>query len=370
MASERRLRAVSPADDPIWRLWEQLPPQWRGPVIGDGIDNWPALSERGQKLDLTGLPSIIAAEMAWMAHWQAHDGTLVLTQQLSQFGNILRLAMREGHPFPPLIRETPWEIASALQGWYYAHRHRRLPPPNSRAVLQHLFGFSRLALLARCHEGQWWQLDEWSPRCDPRIPLASREPTGSGCSPSQITLPWLRSAAKWQLGTTLESGSLRWVTVKTRLSSLRRFDAWLTTCLDDPGQIFTDPVEAGRWAAAFARWAADPRNRVVFERHRRLLSKPVSPSTINTDINAVAELLEFIADNPVDARAVLGTGPWQQVTTTHAALWFRQAGPVRKRRKLNDEHYVDDHALTGLRPSPTSGVGGGGGSVAGSGRGA
>ena len=56
MADERRLRAVDDVD-PIWRLWEQLPPQWRGPVIGEGIDNWRAISENGQRrLKLTGLP--------------------------------------------------------------------------------------------------------------------------------------------------------------------------------------------------------------------------------------------------------------------------------------------------------------------------
>src|SRR5438552_626001 len=74
MADERRLRAVDDVD-PIWRLWEQLPPQWRGPVIGEGIDNWRAISENGQRrLKLTGLPDTIAAELAWMAYWQAQDG--------------------------------------------------------------------------------------------------------------------------------------------------------------------------------------------------------------------------------------------------------------------------------------------------------
>ena len=26
--------------DPIWRLWDELPAQWRGPVLGPGIENW------------------------------------------------------------------------------------------------------------------------------------------------------------------------------------------------------------------------------------------------------------------------------------------------------------------------------------------
>ena len=53
-----------------------------------------------------------------------------------------------------------------------------------------MFGFARQALIAACHEGPWWQLDDWHPRCDPRIPLINREPVANyGCSPSQITQP-------------------------------------------------------------------------------------------------------------------------------------------------------------------------------------
>jgi hypothetical protein len=86
-------------------------------------------------------------------------------------------------------------------------------------------------LIARCHDGPWWTLDEWHPRCDPRIPLSTREPQANyGCSPGQITQPWLREAVKWYLGTQLESGALRWTTVsQDRMNCLRRFDVWLTS---------------------------------------------------------------------------------------------------------------------------------------------
>jgi hypothetical protein len=46
MRSERQLRPVGDID-PIWRLWEQLPPEWRGPIIGPGIDNWAAIGQNG-----------------------------------------------------------------------------------------------------------------------------------------------------------------------------------------------------------------------------------------------------------------------------------------------------------------------------------
>ncbi len=347
MRGERRLRSVEDVD-PIWRLWEQLPPEWHGPIIGPGIENWSEISEnKGQTLNLSGLPEVIAAEMAWMAHWQAFDGTRSSVLGLSQLANILRRAIREGHPFPPSIRAMDWPTAQSLQGWFYATRWRRLPPKYIRARLRGVFGFARLALLARCHDGPWWELDEWHPRCDPRIPLSSREPVANyGCSPAQITVPWLRSAAKWFLGTMLESGTLRWTTVSMeRLPCLRRFDKWLTTCLDDPLQVLGDPNTGRQQAAAYARWAADPRNRMIRESDTRHLGKPVHPRAINDELRAVAELFAFVAANPTDARTVLGTGPWHQVTDTHAAIWFRQVSRIPHTRDLNDEHYVDDHAL-------------------------
>ena len=69
------------------------------------------------------------------------------------------------------------------------------------------------------------------------------------------------------------------------------------------------------------------------------------PRLINDDLRAVAELFAFVAANPAEARAVLGAGPWQQVTDPTPP-----AGSVRSAASLapasfNDEHYVDDHAL-------------------------
>jgi integrase len=345
MRGERRLRPAEDAD-PIWRLWEQLPPQWRGPIIGPGIDNWAVIGQIGAgRLDLTELPDVIAAEIAWMAHWQAHDGTLVSVRALNQFANMLRHAIGQHHPFPSSVRAMDWSTASALQGWYYATRWGRLPPGNSRAPLRAVYSFARLALLAHCHEGPWWQLDEWKPRCDPRIPLAPREPSANvGCSPGALSVPWLRMATKWYLGTALESGSLRWATIRYRLPCLHRFNTWLTTAIEDPDQILGDPVDAGQHAAAFARWTAQPMNRAARDGRRRHPATVV-PRLVNEDLRAVAELLGFLGANPPDARVVLGAGPWQRVTDLHAAAWWRQLSRVPLGRVLKDENYVDDHAL-------------------------
>lgn len=334
--------------DPVEQLWRQLPTEWRGPLIGAGIVNWNTITENGnRRLDLTGLPDPIPAELAWMAHWQAGDGTRSSVLALNQLANILRRAMREDHPFPASIRAMDWPAASALQGWFYATRWGRLPPKGSRARLRVVFGYARLALLARCHNGPWWALDDWQPRCDPRIPLSAREPQANyGCSPGQITQPWLREATKWHLGTQLEAGTLRWTTVsQERLKCLRRFDNWLTDCFADPTAVLGDPTAAAGQAAAFRRWTADPNNRMTREADRRRYTKPVHPRLVNDDLRAVAELFSFVVANQVQARDMFATSPWENVSEAHVGSWFRQVSRVPHKATLNDRHYIDDHAL-------------------------
>lgn len=123
MVGEQRHLHAAGDEDPLWRLWRELPEPWKGPVIGDGIDDWEKITENGdRRIDLTGLPDLIAAELAWMAHWQAMDGTRSSVLGTNQFANILRRAIRDDHPFPLSIRAMDWETAAALQRWFYATR--------------------------------------------------------------------------------------------------------------------------------------------------------------------------------------------------------------------------------------------------------
>jgi hypothetical protein len=75
VAGERQNLHLAGEQDPIWRLWSQLPGPWRGPVIGDDVEGWESITENDDyRINLTGLPEMIQAELAWMAHWQAADG--------------------------------------------------------------------------------------------------------------------------------------------------------------------------------------------------------------------------------------------------------------------------------------------------------
>jgi hypothetical protein len=151
----------------------------------------------GRRLDLAGLPVRIARELAWMAHWQAMDGTRYSVLAMNQLANILRRAIAERRPFPGSILDMDWDTAAALQGWFYAVRWRRLPPRDGSDRLRVVFRFARLALIARCDDRPWWALDDWHPRCSPRIPLSGREPQANyGCSagPDQ---PAVAARGRW-----------------------------------------------------------------------------------------------------------------------------------------------------------------------------
>ncbi len=348
--SSDRYGPLRPAEglDPVYRLWESLPPQWRGPVIGPGLEDWASITENGdRRIDLSGLPAPFPQELAWMAYWQSVDGTRSSVLAINQIANIVRRAIAEDHSFPASIRDMDWETAFVLQRWFYARRWGRLPHPGSSSRLRIVFRFARLALIARCEGGTWWSLDDWHPRCDPRIPLTGREPLANyGCSPGQINQPWLREAVKWHLGTALEAGTLRWTTIsQSRLKSLRRFDNWLTSCFEEPTQVLGDPAAAPGQAAAFRRWTANPSNRLTREADRRRYTKPANPRVVNDDLRAVAELFSFIAANHTEAHQLLGPAPWGQVTDAHAASWFRQVSRIPRTPTLNDRNYVDDHAL-------------------------
>ena len=72
----------------------------------------------------------------------------------------------------------------------------------------------------------------------------------------------------------------------------------------------------------------------------------MAPRLINDDLRAVAELFACLAANPVEARRVLGPSAGRQVTDAHAAGWFRHVSRIPHQPVLNDQHYVDDHALS------------------------
>ena len=344
--ARRRLVPTAVAD-PVARLLVGLPPQWHGEVIGPGIEGWESMVESGRDraLRLQGLPARLRLELAWMANWQSRDGLKVSVDVCNQLAALLAWAAETGHPLPESLAWADKQELLRLHGIWFHTRHGRLPAAvkGRRARLERMLGYPRLALRARLHDGAWWELDTWHPRCDPRIPLREREPCRSvGCSPGDAQLPWVRNALKWHLGVLLESGTLTWSTLSgQRSSALLRFARWLET-LPEPAEVIRDASRAGSFAAAFRRWISDPV-------HRSSVGRPpeaVAAGKVNLDLWAVAELMAFLIDHRQEAAQVLGPSPWDGLTDAHPAIWLRQRTRLRRHQPVADEtHYVDDQAL-------------------------
>ncbi len=343
-----RLRLVPAAvPDPVGRMLADLPPEWHGEVIGPGIEGWESMAESGRDraLRLEGLPARLRLELAWMAHWQHRDGLKVSVDVCNQLASLLAWASEAGHMLPQSLAWADKQDLLRVHGTWFHARHGRLPAAagGRRARLERLLGYPRLALAARLHDGTWWELDTWHPRCDPRIPLRVREPCRSvGCSPGEARLPWVRNALKWHLGVLLESGALTWSTLTgQRCPALLRFARWLET-LPEPAAAIRDAQRAGVFAATFRHWACDPANRSSAGRP----STAVSAGKVNLDLRAVAELMAFLIDHRQEAAQILGLSPCDGLTDTHPAIWLRQRTRLRRHQPAADEtHYVDDHAL-------------------------
>ena len=343
-----RLRPV-PADGagPEARMLADLPAGWHGDVIGPGIEGWESVGEAGRDraLHLEVLPERLRLEIAWMAHWQHLDGLKVPVDTCNQLASLLAWASGTGHVLPQSLAWADTDDLLRLHGVWFHSRHGRLPAEKdgSRRRVGRLLGYPRLALAARLHDGAWWELDTWHPRCDPRIPLRPREPGRSvGCSPGEARIPWARNAIKWHLSVLLESGTLTWSTLTNQRSqALLRFARWLES-LPDPAAAAGDPQQAGVFAADFRRWAADPA-------HRSSAGHPaagVSARKVNLDLWSVATLMTFLTDHRQEAARILGLSPWDGLTDAHPAIWLRQRTRIRRSEPLTDEtRYVDDHAL-------------------------
>ena len=331
--------------DPLTRLLADLPADWRGEVIGPGIEDWAAriACGRGRLLKLHGVRPDLRTEIAWMAHWQFRDGVQVSVPALGQLAEALAWADVTGRPLPSSLADAPRDDLVKLYNTWFHSRNKRLPSPTGgRERFENLLRYPRLALQARLHPGAWWELDAWNPRCDPRIPLRDREPLATtGCSPGSARLPWVRDAIKWHLGTQLQSGALTWTTIAAnRILSLLRLDRWLAT-LDEPAAAVGDLSRAAGFAAAFRLWAQDPANRPGSRRAER-----TSVRQINQDLRAIAELMAFLIDNRPEAVRALGPTPWDELTDTHPAVWMRQIGRLRNQPPpVVEEHFVDDDAL-------------------------
>jgi hypothetical protein len=97
-----------------------LPAEWRGEVIGPGIDTWVrATAESSTPLRLHGLPTRIRTELAWMAHWQFRDGNKVTTSKYNQLAPMLRHCIAGSKlRIDSLLDVDPKVFVPLYRGWF------------------------------------------------------------------------------------------------------------------------------------------------------------------------------------------------------------------------------------------------------------
>src|SRR5439155_10753605 len=210
-------------------LWEQIPAELRlDEFTPRTLGDHPAFRwrleghPRWQGFDLYSLPVPMQRDFAYCV-WRVIEQGLRINCAYSQLvwwlimlGEDRRVA--GGAPLRSLID-------LALTDW-----ERELIKARARRTGKLRWTSSGPGTLRRCYRHlavaydprEWWRHDIWSPKFDPRIPLRDHEPSRphAGYDFLAIEQRWLREGLKWHLKVALETGLLRWATLRSRLFSL------------------------------------------------------------------------------------------------------------------------------------------------------
>ena len=208
--------------------------------------------------------------------------------------------------------------------------------------------FARLAMIARCHDGPWWELDDWHPRCDPRIPLShgNRRPTTDarrGGSPSRGCAT--RSSGTWAR----RSGRAR---CAGRPSARNGCPAWsgstagCQTPSTTPAMSWATRPVRPRTPRRSAAGTADPHQPVGRSGSATAATDPSRPPPDQRRPAGGRGAARVRRGQPGRGhRACWGPHRGSRSAEAHAASWFRQVSRIPHKPGLNAQHYVDDHAL-------------------------
>jgi len=186
-------------------------------------------------LNMQDLPEPMTQELAWLVHREAELGLRIYPNSFNGATLGLRMATQHGGPSArsarSLLQLTPEEWSRQVD-----LARLRGQPVGTSVNERLLYQLRRWQdeLVYSYHRGEWWRLDVWNPLLDPRIPQRDHEPNGRAVvNFAHLTSPWLREAAKWWLGNTLESGRYTWSSLKSRNDGLKWLQRHITATTDD-----------------------------------------------------------------------------------------------------------------------------------------
>ena len=311
-----------------------VPPQYASAFCHGGT--WRA------GVDLSHLPDPMRREVAWCIFRIIELGGTIPTPALSM------LVRRLGE----VIADQPGRAPASLLGmagrdWCQqiqraAHRRTgRLPAAATMRNIRALLARMMRLLATACDTGPWWQLDQWNPVEDTRIPLRDHEPMGRyAVRFDRIGMPWLRRGLQWHCKVGLETGTLRWSTVHRRIVAVTELDSFLRSrqasgpCLaEGPGQV----------RALMLDFLGHLRVREAAR--GRGAGRRLSPASVQRLASDVEQFYLFMADSKEAAAAALAEPGWLQLGPQHARFYRRGELPGKPRPELGRE-VIDDDAMT------------------------
>ncbi len=343
-------------------LWAQVPEQLRLACYTPELlpahpaFRWRLVHPYHREVDLRGLPEAMQRELAF-AFWRIVEQGLAITTFYAHMTRSLDLILSDRHaagrPVPRSLMElslNDWE-----REWRLARARGKHAPKPDRDRLTRTRRSGKLALapnpghaLGRCYRQlviaydprEWWEHDLWSAKLDPRIPLREHEPlrASSGYDFTAISQPWLREGLKWHSKVCLETGALRWTTIRGRLHAVTLFSRFVAERAVREPRLAADPVAVRLLALDFL---SELRQRRI-DRGANV-GRPLADSTITALLCDVEGFYAFMADHKHEAAKQLAEPGWLELDDGHARLWRVGEKPIKPSNLVAaDASYFDD----------------------------
>jgi integrase len=311
-----------------------VPVQYAGAFCHDGT--WRA------GVDLSHLPEPMRQELVWCVFRIVELGGKIPTPSLSMLvrrvGEVI--ADRAGPAPVSLLGLSGREWCQAIA--HAVHRRTgRLPAAATMRNLRALLARMMRLLVTALDTGPWWQLDQWNPAEDTRIPLRDHEPMGRyAVRFDRIGIPWLRRGLQWHCKVGLDTAMLSWSTVHRRIVAANEFDAFLRGRQVDGPRLAAD---AAGVRALMLDFLGHLRARDV-TRGRRT-GQRLTPASVQRLASDVEQFYLFMADNKDAAATALGEPGWLLLGPQHAGFYRRGELPGTQQPRL-EEQVIDDDAMT------------------------
>lgn len=360
-------------------LWGQVPDELRlDCYTPDALPAHPAFRWRlvhpyHREVDLRRLPEPMRRELCF-ALWRIIEQGLQITDNYAHMARTLELIVSDrrgaGRPVPRSLMDLPlrdwereWRLARARRGPVVARVEGRAA--RTRRTGKLALSTNPASCLRRCYRQlviaydprEWWQHDLWAPRVDPRIPLRTHEPSraNSGYDFLAVSQPWLREALKWHAQVCLQTGALRWGTIRSRLQALSIFSEFLARRGVSEPRLAADTAGVRLLALDFL---AELRQRKAGR--GRNAGRPLADGTITTLLCDVEQFYAFMADHKHEAAKRLAEPGWLELDDSHARLWRAGEKPIKRHGVAADASYFDDVTIgqvlahAGVLAAPTT----------------